>query len=178
MVLETDPIVGNVVHTIVTEVGEEIVIIIIMTEITNLTIGLIVGPGIGVMKMTIKGMIDMTIGLITEDIILTKIMEIKDTEIEMQVKNAIGPDLDIGATQGRIEEIGTAEARAEVETGDKGPELFQEIGKIDQGLDQAPMLIQIGIGQDAIDAMNMTTLLENALTSCQIKNRKVLFCNC
>ena len=83
MGLETDPIVGSVVHIAITEVGEEIIIIIIMTEITDLTIGLIVGLGIEVMEMAIEGMIDMTIGLITEEIILTKIMEIKDTEIEV-----------------------------------------------------------------------------------------------
>ena len=69
-------------------------------------------------------------------------------------------------------------AKVEVGTEDKGPELFQEIGKIDQGPDQAPVLAQIGISLDAIDAMNMTTLLENALTLCQMKNRKMLLCNC
>ena len=78
----------------------------------------------------------------------------------------------------RIQEIAIAETKVEVETEDKGPELFQEIGKIDQGLDQVLMLTQIGIGQGAIDAMNMTTLLENALTLCHIKIKKVLLCNC
>ena len=67
-------------------------------------------------------------------------------------------------------------AKIEVETEDKGPELFQETEGIDQGLDQAPMLAQIGIGQDAIGAMNMTNSLENALTLCQMRNR-MLFCN-
>ena len=90
----------------------------------------------------------------------------------------IGPDLDIGATQERILEIGTAEAKVKVETGDKGPELFQEIGKTDQGLDQTPMLAQIEIGPDAIDAMNITIYLENALMLCQMKNWKVPLCNC
>ena len=41
MGLETDPIVGSAVHIAITEVGEEIIIIIKMTEITDLTIGLI-----------------------------------------------------------------------------------------------------------------------------------------
>ena len=68
-------------------------------------------------------------------------------------------------------------ARIEVGTEDKGLELFQETEGIDQGLDQAPMLAQIGIGQDAIGAMSMTTLLGNALTLCQMRNR-LLFCNC
>ena len=51
--------------------------------------------------MAIKGVIDMTVGQITEEMILTKIMEIKDIEIEVLVGNAIGPDLDIGVTQER-----------------------------------------------------------------------------
>ena len=67
--------------------------------------------------------------------------------------------------------------KIEVGTEDKGPELFQEIEKIDQGQDQVPMLAQIGIDQDAIDAMSMTTLLEYALILCQMMN-KMLFCNC
>ena len=66
----------------------------------------------------------------------------------------IGPDLDIGVTQGMIQEIGTVETK--VGTEDKGLDLSQEIGKIDQGLDQVPLLAQIGTGQDVIDAMNMT----------------------
>ena len=68
-------------------------------------------------------------------------------------------------------------AKIEVGTEDKGLELFQETEGIDQGLDQAPLLARIGIGQDAIDAMNMTTLLENALRLCPMRNRR-LFCNC
>ena len=68
-------------------------------------------------------------------------------------------------------------AKIEVGTENKGPELFEETEEIDQGLDQAPVLVQIGIGQDTIGAMNMTTLLENALMLCQMRNR-MLFCNC
>ena len=68
-------------------------------------------------------------------------------------------------------------AKIEIGTEDKGPELFQETEGIDQGLDQAPMLAQKGIGQDAIGAMNMTTSLGNALMLCQMRNR-MLFCNC
>ena len=59
----------------------------------------------------------------------------------------------------------------------KGPELLQETEGIDQGLDQTPVLAQIGTGQDAIGARNMTTLLENALTLCWMRNR-MLFCKC
>ena len=36
-------------------------------------------------------------------------------------------------------------AKIEVGTEDKGPELFQETKGIDQGLDQAPKLAQIGM---------------------------------
>ena len=72
-----------------------------------------------------------------------------------------GPD--IGAIQGTIQEIGTIETKAEVEIEDKGPGLFQEIGKGDQGLDHVPMLAQTRIGPGVIDAMNMITLLGKAL---------------
>ena len=68
-------------------------------------------------------------------------------------------------------------AKLGIGTEDNGPELLQETEGIDQGLDQAPMLTQIGTGQDAIGAMNMTTLLENALTLSQMRNR-MLFCKC
>ena len=74
----------------------------------------------------------------------------------------IGPDPDIGAIQGTIQEIATI-AKAEVEIEDKGPELFQEIEKIDQGLDQVPVLAQTGTGPGVIDAMNMIILLGNSL---------------
>ena len=67
--------------------------------------------------------------------------------------------------------------QSRVETEDKGPEQLQETERIDQGLDLAPILAQIGTGQDAIGVMNVTTLLENALTLCWMKNRK-LFCSC
>ena len=64
-----------------------------------------------------------------------------------------------------------------VGTEDKGAELLQETEGIDQGLDLAPVLAQIGRDQDAIGAMNMTTSLENGLTLCWMKNR-MLFCSC
>ena len=76
----------------------------------------------------------------------------------------IGPGPDIGAIQGTVQEIGTIETKAGVEIEDKGPGLFQEIEKVDQDLDQAPMLAQTGIGPGVIDAMNIITLLGNALT--------------
>ena len=56
-------------------------------------------------------------------------MEINDTEIEVSAENVIGPDLDIGVTQGIIQDIGTVETK--VGTEDKDLELFQEMGKID-----------------------------------------------
>ena len=68
-------------------------------------------------------------------------------------------------------------AKIEVGTEDKGPELLQETEGTGQCLDQSPMLAQIGIGQDAIGAIGMTTSLGNALTLCQMMNR-MLFCNC
>ena len=74
----------------------------------------------------------------------------------------IGPGPDIGAIQGTIQEIATI-AKSEVEIEDKGPGLFQGIEKIDQDLDQVTMLAQTGIGPGVIDAMNMITLLGNAL---------------
>ena len=64
-----------------------------------------------------------------------------------------------------------------VETEDKGLEQIQETEEIDQGLDPVPILAQIGTGQDAIGAMNMTLLQENGLTLCRMKN-KILFCSC
>ena len=68
-------------------------------------------------------------------------------------------------------------AKIEVGIEDKGPELLQETEGIGQGLDQAPMLAQIGIGQEDIGTMSRTTLLRNALMLCQMRNRR-LFCNC
>ena len=58
---------------------------------------------------------------------------------------------------------------------DKDPGLHQEKERTDQGVGPVPMLVQIGTGQDAIDAMNMTTLLENALMLCWMKNRKKFY---
>ena len=68
-------------------------------------------------------------------------------------------------------------AKIEVGIESKGPELLQETEEIGQSLDQAPVLAQIGIGQDVLGAMSMTTLLGNALMLCQMRNR-MLFCNC
>ena len=93
----------------------------------------------------------------------------------------IGPGPDIEAIQGIIHEADIIQTKAEVEIEEKCLGLFQGIGKIDQGLDQVPMLALIGIGPGAIDAMNMTNLLGNALTPCLMKvqiKRMVLLCNC
>ena len=81
MSLKTDPIVGNGVCMIITEVEEEIIITIIMTETTDLNIGLIVGLGIETMEMAIDEMIDIKIDQVIGEIISAKLMEIKGTEI-------------------------------------------------------------------------------------------------
>ena len=78
----------------------------------------------------------------------------------------IGLDPGIEALHGIIQEIGIEG----VETEDTGLEQIQETEGIDQGPELAPMLAQIGTGQDAIDAMNMTTLQENALTDLEMGN--------
>ena len=65
-------------------------------------------------------------------------------------------------------------AKIEVGTEDKGPELLPETEEIGQGLDQASVLAQIGICQDAIGAMSMTTLLGNALMLFWVRNRMLL----
>ena len=54
----------------------------------------------------------------------------------------LGPDTE--AIQGIIQEIDIVGTEVEVEIEDRGPGLFQEIGKI--GPDQAPVLALIGIG--------------------------------
>ena len=66
---------------IITEVEEEIIITIIMTETTDLNIGLIVGLGIKTMEMAIDEMIDIKIDQVIGEIISAKLMEIKGTEI-------------------------------------------------------------------------------------------------
>ena len=127
-------------------------------------------------------MIDMTIGPTTKETIIDKTMVTKGIGIEVPVENIIGPGPHIEAIQGIIQETDIIETKAEIEIEDKGLGLFQEIGKIDQGLDQAPVLALIRIGPGAIDAMNMTTLLWNALMPCLmkvlIKKMIVLLCNC
>ena len=93
----------------------------------------------------------------------------------------IGPGPDIEAIQGINQEIDIIDTKAEVEIEDKGLGLFQQIGKIDQGQEQAPMLALIGIGPGAIDAMNMTALLGNSLMPYLMKiliKKIVLLCNC
>ena len=70
----------------------------------------------------------------------------------------LGPGIE--ALQGIIWEIGMEITKVEVEAEDIGLEQIQETEGIDQGPDLAPMLAQIGTGQDAIGAMNMTTLQE------------------
>ena len=74
----------------------------------------------------------------------------------------LGPGIE--ALQGIIQEIDIEITKVGVETEDKGVEQIKETEGIDQGPELAPILAQIGTGQDAIGAMNMTTLQENALT--------------
>ena len=87
----------------------------------------------------------------------------------------LGPGIEVPREM--IQEIDMEITKVGVETEDKGLEQIQEIEGIDQGLDLAPTLAQIGAGQDATSAMNMTTSLENALTLSWMKNR-MLFCSC
>ena len=87
----------------------------------------------------------------------------------------LGPGIEV--LQEIIQEIDIGMVKVGVETGDKFLEQIQETEEIDQGLDPAPMLAQIRTGQDAIDAINMTTLLENVLTLCWMRNRKQFY-NC
>ena len=54
---------------------------------------------------------------------------------------------------------------------DRDPELPPEKETQGQGQDPVPKIVQIGTGQDAMGVMNMTTLLENALTSCQMRSK-------
>ena len=74
MGVEIDPLVENTVHKVVTEAEE-------VTIITTVIMVAIIGPGIAVMG-TIKGMIDIIVGLITEGIVSIKIM-VKDIETEV-----------------------------------------------------------------------------------------------
>ena len=75
------------------------------------------------------------------------------------------------------QEIDMVMAKIELGTEDKGPELLQETEGTGQGLDQAPVLAQIGIDQDATGAMSMITSLGNALMLCWMRNM-MLFGNC
>ena len=87
----------------------------------------------------------------------------------------LGPGIEV--LQEIVQKIGIGIIKVGVETEDKGLKQIQETEGIDQGPDLAPVLAQIGTGQDAIGAMNMTTLQENALTLYQMKNR-MLSCSC
>ena len=116
------------------------------------------------------------IGLIIGGKIVTKIM-VKELETEVKVESVIGPGPGIEIPQEIIQEIDIEITKVGVETGGKGLEQIQDTEEIYQGLDLGHVLAQIGTGQDAIGAMNMTSLLEIALTLCQMKNR-MLFCSC
>ena len=148
--------------------GEEIT----MIEITDPIIELGVGQEM-VMEMVIEEMTGMTVDQIMEETISGRTMVRKGIEIEVKVRIVTGPDKGLEIIQERTQEIeiNTIEgARAEVEIGDKGPGLFQgtETGKVDpeqnQGLDLVVMLAPIGTDLDATDAVNMIILLGNALT--------------
>ena len=148
MILEIDPIVELELHITVVEIEGTIKTEIIMVMET-----------IGLGMEIIKPLTDRMTGPI-----LTKIMA-KEIEIGAQVENMRGLGPDIEVPQEIIQQAGTELIKVQVEIENIGPELPQEKEKgKDQGLDPVPMSVQIGTGQDAIDAMNMTTLLENALT--------------
>ena len=68
----------------------------------------------------------------------------------------IGPGPGIEVIERIIQEIDIIENKAEVEIENRGLGLFQETGKIDQDLDEAPVLALIGIGPGVMDVMNMT----------------------
>ena len=81
----------------------------------------------------------------------------------------LGPGIE--APQEIIQEIGIEITKVGVKTEDRSLEQIQETEGIDQGQDLTPILAQIGTGQDAIGAMNMTALQKNALTLCRMENR-------
>ena len=54
---------------------------------------------------------------------------------------------------------------------DRDPELPPNRETHGQGQDPVPELVEIGTGQDPIGVMNMTTLLENALTSFWMRSK-------
>ena len=87
----------------------------------------------------------------------------------------LGPGIE--ALQEIIQEIGIEITKVGVGTEDKDLEQVQETQGIAQCQDLTPILAQIGTGQDAIGAMNMTTLQENVLMLCQMKNG-MLSCSC
>ena len=152
MVLEIDlPVEKEVCITVAEMEGTIRMAIIMVTEVTD--------P-----EMIIKHIIGIVIGLIIERKISTKIMA---KGIGTEVENMIGLGPGIEALQEIIQEIGIEITKVGEETEDKGLEQIQETEGIDQGQDLAPILAQKGTGQDAIGAMNMTTLQENALTLCQ-----------
>ena len=165
MALEIDLIVEKDVHIIVAE-----------TEgIIRMAVIMVIGVTDPVMGIT-KQITGIMIGLIIEGKILTKII-VKEIETEVQAENVIGLGLDMEVLQEMIQEIDIEITKVGVETEDKGLEQIQETEGIDQDLDLAHVLEHIGTGQDVIGAINMTTLQENALTLCQMKNG-MLFCSC
>ena len=151
MILETDPKVEIELHITITEIGE-----IIRTEI------IMVMETIGLGMEIIKPIIDRMIGPITEGKILIRIMS-REIVIGAQAENMRG--LGIEVPQEIIQQAGIELTKVQIEIEDIGPELPQEkVNWTDQGLDPVSMSVLIGTGQDAIDAMNMTTSLENAIT--------------
>ena len=80
----------------------------------------------------------------------------------------LGPCIEV--LQEIIQQVGIGLTKGGVGIEDNGLELHQEKEGMDQGLDPVPVLVQIGTSQDAIDAMNMTTSLENVLMLCWMRN--------
>ena len=157
-------------------VGKEVNIIAAVTEGTIrmaiIMVIEVIEPEIGIIKQIIGKMT----GPIIEGKLLTKIMvkEIK-TEVLSREHDRSRPRYRSTSRDNSINRFRLIKVEVGIE--EKGQGLHQEKERIDQGLDPAPMLVQIGTGQDAIGAMNMTISLENALTLCWMGNRKQFY-NC
>ena len=101
-----------------------------ITDIIDPTIELKVSPEMAMgMEMDIEGMIDMTVDQIIEEIIIGKTVETKGTEIEAQVKTAVGRGADIEIIPGITSVMGLIietrvgiEIDQAVEMKDKGPD--------------------------------------------------------
>ena len=102
---------------------------------------------------------------------------VKEIETEVYIENVIGLGPGIEVPQEVIQWTGIELTKVGVGIEDKDPGLHLEKERTHQGLGPVPMLVQTGTAQGAIDAMKMTTSLENALMLCRMKNTKQFY-NC